>query len=172
MSAVGMSFFTRCQVMMLTIRENYRIVERLSAWRPKAHICVFTYVESNEGIIQRCEKPWQLHSEWDASLCHKLTTSTRYSRSSWTATGISTQTTRGSHRGRCSSEWMRSKGSWPLMRWSERDASSYLIMLVTPMESLISYPYPLIMHKQFSISVAAHYYRNCHLWVLYCYNWV
>ena len=42
MTAVGMSFNARCHLICLQIRENYRIVEKLAAWRPKAHICVFT----------------------------------------------------------------------------------------------------------------------------------
>ena len=40
--AVGLSFSTRCSLIFLEIKNNYQIVQRLSALRPKAHICVFT----------------------------------------------------------------------------------------------------------------------------------
>lgn len=42
MSSIGMSFHARCHLIFITIRENYRLVEKLCAWRPKAHIVVFT----------------------------------------------------------------------------------------------------------------------------------
>ena len=53
MSSIGMSFHARCHLIFITIRENYMLVEKLAAWRPKAHICVFTSVTCNSGTTPR-----------------------------------------------------------------------------------------------------------------------
>lgn len=43
MGVVSLSFSTRCDLIFINIKNSFRIVERIAAWRPKAHICVFTY---------------------------------------------------------------------------------------------------------------------------------
>jgi len=42
MGVVSLSFTTRCDLIFINIKNNFRIVERIATWRPRAHICVFT----------------------------------------------------------------------------------------------------------------------------------
>lgn len=40
---VSLTFATQCDLIFINIKENYRLAQRISACRPDAHICVFTY---------------------------------------------------------------------------------------------------------------------------------
>lgn len=56
--AVGLAFNTRCSLIFIDIRNNYQIVQRLSALRPQAFIVVFTYDISYVAIIQESKVLW------------------------------------------------------------------------------------------------------------------